>query len=67
MEPYEENEKAELDELELEREWEDMTETGDDEVDRGGGTGGNWLAMGVTQVGSRTSSAIMANSSSSSS
>ena len=32
-----------------------MMETGDEEVERGGGgTAGNWLAMGVTQTGSRS-------------
>ena len=71
LEPCEEKEKTEPDEQELERECEEeaeIMETGDDDEERGGcGTAGNWLAMGVIQVGSRTSSAIIANSSSSSS
>jgi len=62
--------ELELDERELERECMDevdVTETGDEFVERGGaGMVGNWLRMGVIQVGSRTSSAIIANNSSSS-
>jgi hypothetical protein len=64
-EPYESKEKPELefDERELEREWLDIIERG--EEDRAGI--GNWSRIGVIHVGALTWSAIMAKSWSSSS
>ena len=56
------NPELELDERELQREWLDVVET------REGGRGiGNWSMIGVSQVGARISSSIIAKSCSSSS
>jgi len=60
----EKTEKAEPDELDAR---EEERETGEDEseseAEGWNGTAGNWVRMGVIHVGSRTSSAIMANNS----